>query len=185
MANEIAKKLGLKPEQLVDVARGLKLNILEQSGFYKVMGAEGRQLYIGKGKVCTRVDLSGFTSEFDTKIPDQGVFGNVKQQMVWNEGDTAEDIFRRVGGLLEHMMSLPAVEPKPKKEKVAKAPKAAKGETQTGSATPAEQLTPEERAARLDKIKAYAAETGASVSKKTLEELGGAEATQPVEPTAS
>lgn len=178
MANDIAKKLGLKPEQLREVAANLGFQIVDQTGYFKVLGPTGRQLYIGRGKVCTRVDLSGFTFDQGTKVPDQGVFGNVKQQMDWAGCETAEDVFRRLGTILEHLKSLAPVEPKPKKEKAAKAPKAAGGETQTGSDTPAAQMTPEERAARLDLIKKVAAEKGVDVSDKAVEALSDG-ATQP------
>lgn len=170
MANEIAKKLSLKPEQFLSVLQALGVNYTEQSGFYKVHGPTGRLLYVGKGKICTRIDLSGFETEFGTKQPDQGVFGNVKQQMAWAEEATAEDILRLFGSLVEHMMSLAPVE---KKEKVAKtkAPKNAGAEVKTEDVLPDSE---EAKAARLARIRKAAKDMGVDVSAKTEAELAPA-----------
>lgn len=174
MANEIAKKLALKPEQFLSVATALGLPVIEQTGFYKVQGQklEGEKesqyrLYIARGKICTRVDLSGFTTEFGAKVPDQGVFGNVHQQMAWDEAATGEDMLRLFGSLCEHMAQLAPVKPE-KKEKAAKAPKNAGAEVKTEDVLPTDEAS---KAARLERIRKAAKDMGVAVSPKTEAEL--------------
>lgn len=178
MANEIAKKLGLKPEQFVAVVKALGLEMIEQSGFYKVQGQklEGEKesqyrLYIAKGKVCTRVDLSGFTAEFGAQAHSNGTFGNVSQELAWPEEATAEDILRTFGALCEHMMTLEPVKPEKKAAK-SKAPKNAGAEVKTEDVIPQDE---ESKAARLARIRKAAESMGVPVSPKTEAELAPSE----------
>lgn len=178
MDNENAKKLAIPREEFEGVLKSLGVQWIAQSGFHKVLGPEGRRLYVANGKTTARVDLSGFVTDFGTKVPDQGVFGNVKQQMQF--GETKEDTLRIFAALVEHMMALPPLEKKAKAEK--KAPKAAGEEVKTESVLPDDEASKEARRARLEKIKAVAKEMGAPVHKDTLD-LGDEPAPAAPEPT--
>lgn len=166
-----AKPLVIAREKAEEILAALGLHWEQQSGFMKVIGPKGRQLYIGAGKGAknfARVDLSGFTSDFGTRQPHCGVFGNVKQQLEMRNL-SEEEILRNLSALAEYMMTLPAVE-KVKKEKVAKAPKNAGAEVKTGDVLPDDEASKAARAARLDLIKKVAAEKGVEVSPTTLAE---------------
>lgn len=79
-----------------------------QTGFIKVEPVKGRRLYVANAKGgVKRIDLSGFEIPLDqgvTKVPDQGVFGNVRQQMKI-EG-TVDEQLERFAWILAHAQSL-------------------------------------------------------------------------------
>lgn len=135
-----------------------------QSGFIRVDGPKGRRVYVAATKKVGRVDISGFTVEFGAKTPHCGEFGNVKQQLDLDPALGEDGILTNFKALVEHMLTLPAVEKAPPKPK---APKAAKVEAVVGEvpAAPAPDAGIKDR---LAAIKAYAESRGMAVSNKTL-----------------
>ena len=87
----------------------LQVPYLTQSGFIKVSGAKGRNMYIANTKTVGRIDLSGFEVDFGAKLPHCGVFGNVKQQLDLDPVLREEGILRNFTAALEVMLSLPPV----------------------------------------------------------------------------
>lgn len=171
MTTENSKPLAIAREQAEKLLELMGVRWEQQSGFMKVFGPKGRHLYIGAGKggkTFARVDLSGFTSDYGTRLPAQGVFGNVKQQLEMRDL-SEEDILRNLGALVEYMMSLPPVEPKAKKQ-AQKPPKNAGPEVKTEAVLPDSDEAKAARAARLELIKRVAAEKGVKVSEETLAE---------------
>lgn len=144
-----------------------------QKGFVKVMGREGRNVYVASTKRVGRVDVSGFEMlDPDGKAlpgfvrPHCGEFGNVKQQLDFSLDQEA--ILQNFAALLEHMKGLePAVrKPRP----IGQTKPAPAGWTSVGK-------TPEEQKAdRKALIERVAREKGAQISEKTKKELGIAEA---------
>jgi len=135
-----------------------------QSGFIRVEGPKGRRVYVAATKKVGRVDISGFTVEFGAKVPHCGEFGNVKQQLDLDPSLGEDGIVTNFRALIEHMLTLPAVEKAPPKPK---APKAVKVETAPGEVPEA----PKPDAGikdRMAAIKAYAEKNGMMVSNKTL-----------------
>ena len=83
----------------------------ELAGFVKVTGAKGRKVYIPRTQRVGRVDISGF------EYPGEGVldlgddaFGGVKQQLDFT-GDPEQTLENFVN-VLQHMVTLPPVEPR-------------------------------------------------------------------------
>lgn len=144
---------------------------LAQSGFIKVEGAKGRRLYVAATKKVGRIDLSGFEFGEGTKKPDQGEFGQVKQQMVMT--GTEAELLARFETILLHMLSLPAVEKAAKPAKAPKAPrapKAASTDELAGLVPSAPVESTEAKLARIAKVKEVAAKMGVAVSPKVLAE---------------
>lgn len=84
--------------------------MLPQSGFIKVAGAKGRQLYIAKTKNVGRVDLSGFLFDGPGVINlGDASFGAVKQQLDFSRDE--DDILTSFRSILDYMLTLPAVGP--------------------------------------------------------------------------
>lgn len=135
----------------------LGVPFITQSGFLKVSGAKGRNMYIANTKTVGRIDLSGFEVEFGAKLPHCGVFGNVKQQLDLDIALGEEGILQNFTSALEVMLSLPAV------EKVSKA-KAAKVEAKPEYSTVTAEEIAQAALARRLLIAKTAEEMGAMVS---------------------
>jgi len=162
MKNDI---LYVEGSKFLAVLAELNIPHTVQSGFIRVEGAKGRRLYIAATKRVGRIDISGFEVDFGAKVPHCGVFGAVKQQMDLSNELTESDILSNFRALVEHMMTLPAIE-KVAKVKAPKAPKAgrkAKPGTVPSSPEPTDALK-----GRMALIKKLAQERGVAVSSKTL-----------------
>lgn len=138
-------------EQLIK-ASGLPARV--QSGFVKVSGAPGRNLYVARCKRVGRVDVSGFeVREQDGShspgfvAPHVGEFGQVKQQIDFSL--PKEEVLRNFQRALDLLKTLPARESALPKETKSKAPSASKRDDAA-------------REARLAKLKAQAAKKKAS-----------------------
>lgn len=163
-------KVGVLTEKFLAIVNARNLPVTAQSGFHKVHGPKGSQLYIANTKVCYRIDISGFEAEPTiAKVPDQGKFGKVTGQLRF-EG-TEEEILARFTRLVDLLQAQPEQVKQPKPPKAAPVADSSSASSQgTVAAAP----TPEEkRKARLlaiAKIEETAAKMGKEPSKKILAE---------------
>lgn len=163
MTTETKAKLFATREMYEKVLSDMGVASKVQSGFLKVEPVEGRRMYVPTTKTVRRVDLAGWEHGLGslTKVPDQGVFGQVRQQMRCGQG--AEQDIRNFTALLSHLLTLSPV------EKEAKAPKAPKASQPTVVAPVPS--SPEVEAAKLEAkrqlILKVAREKGVPVSKKS------------------
>lgn len=159
--------LYVESSKFLAVLADLNVPFTTQSGFVRVEGAKGRRLYVAATKKVGRIDISGFEVDFGAKKPHCGEFGQVKQQMDLSLELGEEGILQNFRALVEHMLTLPAVE-KVKVAKAPKAPRAKKVPTAPGEVPAPPVESPEAIRGRMELIKRVAAEKGLNVSSKTL-----------------
>lgn len=139
--------------KIEEIIQALGLPMHPQSGFIKVAGAKGRNVYVARTKAVGRVDLSGFEMPAGTPgIVDLGGegFGAVKQQVDFTL--TEQEVLGTIARVLEYMASLPARE-------IARKPGAPKKASAKGwsPAVAKPELTQEQKAERAQALRERAA----------------------------
>jgi hypothetical protein len=135
-----------------------------QKGFVKLVGPQGRNIYVAATKRVGRVDLSGFEMlDAEGKLipgfvkPHCGEFGNVKQQLDFSLPQ--EDILQNFELVILHMKGLQPAERKPRPI----------GQTKPSDPKGWTTISKKDRKELIEKV---AKEKGVKVSKKTKTELG-------------
>lgn len=121
-ATPAVKPTLVNAQKFLEVARGHGFEILEQAGFFKIMGPKGHNLYVAKNaKGVRRIDVSGWKLDASLIENTVGAFGNVTGQLSL-KGDEAEQIARFDLACLD-MKAQPAKVPTPKATPPAPAPR--------------------------------------------------------------
>lgn len=114
-------------DQALAIVTQFGLEFKAQSGFVKVFGPKGNQVYIANTKTVRRIDISGFECDPSVaQVPHTGPFGNVKQQ-VRLAGYSVQEQMSNLHVVLETMVHQPAKVKAPK-AKAEKAPAQDKAE---------------------------------------------------------
>ena len=98
--------------------------VAEKAGWYKVMGAKGRRLYVPKTKSVGRIDLVGIPDGEGIRALGGDSFGSVTHQVDFSR--TEPEILSTVAHCLEQLAQLPELE-------VTRKPRAAKAEPEPAS----------------------------------------------------
>jgi len=103
----MSKRLAISPESFIALLQKLGANYETQSGFVKVHGPDGRKMYVGRGKICGTVHLSGWTSaNGDSEILAKSPSKLVEHEMRFDEQDAVSQL-RLFARLYAEMMALP------------------------------------------------------------------------------
>lgn len=149
------------------------LMIETQSGFHKVLGPKGNQLYVANTKSCRRIDISGFDAGPVLAGPPKGPNGNVTGMMRM-EGLSETEQLERFEKLILTLKEQPAKVPAPKPPKAPKAPKA-EGSTSTAAAPSAEPASRTDvinaRLKDIERIRNFAEKAGQALSPKVQAEF--------------
>jgi hypothetical protein len=165
----VVKQEWMTREDVLGLISSKGLQILQQSGYFKVEASKGNRVYVPVTKTVRKVFLSGFEVSMSlAEMPKNGAFGSVKQQMKV-EGTKVQQL-ERLGQILDILI---AQDPKTVKPSM-KAKKVENVEKTDVTTTVKVDDNAEKaavRAARLELIKKVAAEKGVGISTKTINEL--------------
>lgn len=163
----MARNQGATPvlrEKFFAIAHEVGIPVEELKSWFKLKGPGGQRVYVPKTKNVTRIDISGFEVQFGAKVPDQGVFGGVKQQldMALPEAEVLENF----KALLLVLKELPPP-PKPEAKSRAKsAPQA--GDDSSPGEVPSSPDSLQADQLRIARIREYAEKTGMPISKNSI-----------------
>jgi hypothetical protein len=164
----------LSRDEVLELMNLNGLSVLQQSGYFKVEPVKGSRLYFPVTKTVRKFFISGFEVSWDiAKLPDNGIFGQVKQQLIMtgSKNDQLERIQKAIDTLkIQEPKTVKAVRKNKKSDKTDDAIETKSDDTADEHADKAAS-----RAARLELIKKVAAEKGCQVSQKTVDELNVAE----------
>jgi hypothetical protein len=107
VGGQMTTKTRVDRSKFEEIAGELGVRVEVQAAFLKLHGPPGRQVYVARAQMCSRVDLSGFT------VNDEGVrtldilerFGQVHQQLRF-EGRSEAQVLAAFRTVLEVMLAL-------------------------------------------------------------------------------
>lgn len=145
---------------------GIKLE--EKKGWWKLEGPQGHRMYIAKGKVCRQIDLSEFGEGLVGTVRRSKLNGNVEAHVDLADERALDHILM----FMHLMLTLPRKEA-PKKSALGgpARPKGFEVKVDVKSSPIADLKEDDKKAARLARIRAFAAEKGVEVSPTTLAAL--------------
>ena len=175
----IPAQVWVEGSKFMDIVKAAGLQYVQQSGFFKVLGPKGNQLYIATTKTCRRIDISGFDAGPVLAGPPKAPNGNVTGMMRMESLSEAEQL-ERFTKLVELLKTQPAKVPAPKPPRAPKAPKAEGSSSSTASTPAAGPVSREaainERLQAIAKIATFAEKNGHALSPKVSAEKEALEA---------